>query len=273
MSFNFSYRNTYDNIEISLYCCGREQCEKSHYYGPALRSSYLVHIILSGKGIYKINNREYFLKKGDIFLIYPDELIYYEADSDDPWEYMWVGFIGTKVEDYLNNTAFSKTNPVTHLPNESNLINSINNIISATKITSNKNLKILSTLYEFFYTLLEEVPNPLESKKYNQKNYMDEALLYIQLNFLDNISVADIAKHLCIDRSYLHRLFKKYVNLSPQEYIQSLKFEKAAYLLSSTNLRISDISRSIGYTDPLLFSKTFKKIKKYTPSEYRKINL
>lgn len=273
MSFNFSYRNTFDSISLNLYTCGKEACESMHSYGPALRSGYLIHIVLSGKGTYKVNNKEYHLEAGDGFLIYPDELIYYEADKEEPWDYIWVGFVGTKVNDYLARTTLSKSNPVFSLDKNSNLIDSMYSVISATGVNTNKNLKILSTLYEFFYVLLEELPDNMENKKVSQQTYLEEALLYIQSNYQDDISVMDIANHLCIDRSYLHRIFKKHVNKSPQEYILSLKIEKAATLLSTTDLRIGDISRSVGYSDTLLFSKTFKKLKDCTPSEYRKSNV
>ena len=270
MSFNFSYRNTFDNISLNLYTCGKEICKSMHSYGPALRSGFLIHIVLSGKGIYRVNNKEYKLKAGDGFLIHPNELIYYEADNDDPWEYIWVGFIGTKVDDYLSRTTLSKSNPVFTSSENSALVDSMYSVISATHVNTNKNLKILSTLYDFFYVLLEEFPDNLENKKVSQQTYLEEALYFIQSNYQDDISVIDIANHLCIDRSYLHRIFKKHVHNSPQKYILNLKMEKAALLLTTTTLRVGDVSRSVGYNDTLLFSKNFKKLKGCTPSNYRK---
>lgn len=272
MAFNFSYRNTYDNIELNLYTCGHESCKNSHSYGPAIRSSYLIHIVLSGKGTYRVNNITYNLSAGDAFLIYPNELIYYEADRENPWEYIWVGFVGTKAYDYLNKTSISKSNPTFTLGADSKLVNSINYIINSSKVDTNKNLKILSTLYNFLFELLNEFPNEANNNRNTQQTYLDEALLYIQLNFQDTLSITDIANHLSIDRSYLHRVFKKSLNTSPQEYILNLRLEKAAELLSTTSLTIGDISRSVGYNDTMLFSKTFKKYKYCTPSIYRKLN-
>ena len=272
MAFNFSYRNPYDNIELNLYTCGHEACKSLHSYGPAIRSGHLIHIVLSGKGTYKVNNTTYTLSAGDGFLIHPNELIYYEADRDDPWEYIWVGLVGTKVCDYLNKTSLSKLNPIFTLNDDSLLVNSINSIIDSTKVDTNKNLKILSSLYNFLFELLNEFPNTINNNRNTQQTYLDEALLYIQSNFQDSISIMDIANHLSIDRSYLHRIFKKNLNISPQEYILNLKLEKAAELLSTTSLTIGDISRSVGYYDTMLFSKTFKKYNGCTPSLYRKFN-
>lgn len=272
MLFNFSYRNIYDSIELNLYTCGYDICQSGHSYGPAVRSGYLIHIILNGKGIYKVNQQEYHLEAGDGFLIHPGELIYYEADKNDPWEYIWVGFTGTKVNDYLSYSTISNTNPTFTLEPASQLVPAINKIIEATKLNSNKNLMIISTLYNFLYVLLAEFPQKTDEIKITSKMYVEEALAYIQSHYQENLSVISIADHLAIDRSYLHRIFKSYTNLSPQEYILNFKMEKAAVLLTTTNLKIGDISRSVGYNNTLLFSKTFKKIKQYTPTEYREQN-
>lgn len=273
MSFNFSYRNISDSIELNIYTCGTEKCKSMHSYGPAIRSGYLLHLILSGEGIYKVNKKTYHLKAGDGFLIYPNELIYYKADKNNPWEYAWIGFTGTKIDEYLSHTTLSKDYPIFSFNENSNLVTSMNSVISATKIESNKNLKIISSLYDFVYNLLEEIPNENIPTKATPKTYVEEALLYIQSNYQDNISVIDVANHLSIDRSYFHRIFKKYVNKSPQEYILNLRLEKAADFLLNTSLNIGDISRSVGYIDTFLFSKNFKKFKGYSPSEYRKIHI
>ena len=41
------------NLDAMIYTCGYETCEPSHSYGPVVRSGYLIHYILGGKGIYK----------------------------------------------------------------------------------------------------------------------------------------------------------------------------------------------------------------------------
>ena len=74
----------YRNIDAMIYTCGYENCAPGHSYGPIMRNGYLIHYVLSGKGIYKARGGIFRLKAGDAFLICPDELIYYEADKHDP---------------------------------------------------------------------------------------------------------------------------------------------------------------------------------------------
>ena len=269
MAFVFSNNTDYSSIELTLYTCGIESCKSGHSYGPALRSGYMIHYILDGKGIYRVNGKTYHLEKNQGFLIEPNSLIYYEADIESPWQYTWIGFNGTKAQDYLNRTTLSSDNPIFSFPENSNLLDSMNSIVSSSKAASNRNLIILSKIYEFLYLLSENFPNHEVIVTERPKTYIEEALLFIHQNYADSITIKDIATHICIDRSYLHRLFKKFTNKSPQEYLLSLRMEKAASLLTSSSFKISDISRSIGYTDALLFSKTFKKSKGLCPSDFR----
>ena len=59
---------------VKVYYCGREDCEKGHFFGPAVRSHQLIHFVLKGKGIYRTEYGEYEIKEGEAFLIRPDVL-------------------------------------------------------------------------------------------------------------------------------------------------------------------------------------------------------
>ena len=84
---------------------GYEKCQSSHRFGPSLRDNYIVHFVISGKGRYTVNDTTHHLAEGDFFLIRPNELVDYEADVQDPWEYYWIGFSGTKVKEILHTNG------------------------------------------------------------------------------------------------------------------------------------------------------------------------
>ena len=269
MLFNFS--NQYlNNLDLNLYTCGREECASSYSYGPAIRSGYIVHYILKGKGIYKVGDRTFHLEKNDGFLITPNHLVYYEADAADPWEYAWIGFSGVKAKEYLNRSSLSMDHPIFTFNEDHELIHCIDGIIAASKQIANKDLLLTSKLYEFLFLLCESYPNREVTSDVKQQKYIEDALLFIEQNYAHHITIHDIAKYISIDRSYLHRLFKQSLHKSPQEFLLNLRMDKACFLLTNSTFKIGDISRSVGYKDVLLFSKTFKRIKKCTPSEYRK---
>ena len=72
--------------------CGQERCAPGHSFGPGVREYYLLHYVLSGVGRFTVSGTTYTLHAGDIFVIRPFERIYYEADAEAPWHYVWAGF-------------------------------------------------------------------------------------------------------------------------------------------------------------------------------------
>ena len=87
------YRDTSWN-DIKLRFCGHSECLPLHYYGPGTRPYYLMHFVLSGKGRLVVNKTEYLIEEKQIFLIEPDQMVFYQADKENPWTYSWVGFNG-----------------------------------------------------------------------------------------------------------------------------------------------------------------------------------
>ena len=65
-------------------------------------------------------------------------------------------------------------------------------------------------------------------------------------------------------------MFKNAMGISPQQFLTTFRISKAQELLELTSLPIESIALSCGYSDPLVFAKSFKQIKKMSPSAYRK---
>ena len=95
------------------------------------------------------------------------------------------------------------------------------------------------------------------------------ARIYIEENYYQDISNADYAEKLGVSESYFMKQFKKYMRVSAQQYRTECRIKNAKNMLISTNYKIADISRIVGYNDSLYFSRVFKKMTDMTPTEYR----
>lgn len=87
--------------DFHLCFCGFAECKPLHSYGPAARPNYILHYVMKGKGIYQVGETKYQLKEGQVFLIEPESLTFYQADKTDPWSYLWVGFGGTEAQRFV----------------------------------------------------------------------------------------------------------------------------------------------------------------------------
>lgn len=258
--------------DLYLCYCGIEFCHSDHFYGPIIRSEYLIHFILKGRGFYTILGNTYELHPNQAFLIPPGIETTYHAVPDDPYSYIWVAFDGEKATSYLAQTALSVESPVCdlHLPVEEFRILT-DCIISAKELTVANDIKRVGYLYHILAKLIaSNQPKQLGSipLNYPSETYAEHAVQYIELNY-NKISVSDIVEHIGINRSYLYRIFKKQFGISPQEYLIKYRLEKAAALLQETSDSIIVISHDIGYEDSLAFSKAFKKHYGMSPKHYR----
>lgn len=94
-------------------------------------------------------------------------------------------------------------------------------------------------------------------------------LIYLSANYTQNYSLHDLAEHSHISEEHLSRLFRKEVGTTLTTYIADLRSKKAAELLKTTQLSISEIAMYVGYSDSNYFVKVFKKRYGMTPSAYR----
>ena len=79
--------NLYKDInwnDIKLRFCGHSECLPLHSYGPGTRPYYLMHFVLSGKGRLVVNKTEYQITENQLFLVEPDQMVFYQADKEDP---------------------------------------------------------------------------------------------------------------------------------------------------------------------------------------------
>jgi AraC-like DNA-binding protein len=255
---------------LNLDYCGREQCEPSYQFGPFVRKNYVIHVVNDGKGIYRVGDNEYEVKKGQAFLIYPKLETVYCADEADPWCYSWIGFHGFRCDEYLRSMGFSLENPVITLDEPQKLDKYFDKLISTNELTLHDELVRMSNLLEIFAVFLEnnKAQNNTE-KDYPSSVYVKYAVDYMVSHRKEKIKIDDIAKTIGISRGYLTGSFKKELGVSPQEYLINFRMEYAASLIRKTSSPIGDIAAEVGYNDAMAFSKVFKQKFHMSPTSFR----
>ena len=262
---------TKENFEVNLDECGIEQGIPGFGYKYEVLKNSVIHYVTKGCGTFKFNNKVYNLKEGDIFILLKGMDVEYMASIDDPWEYYWIGFSGSKVGEYLNRTSIIDSY-VANCSGNSKIPNIIVNMceISKTYNPSNSDdIVLLKELYSLLYTLIKEFPKPFEYKDKELHTYIQDAIDFINSNYMNSITVNDIAEHINLSRSYLYKMFMKNLKVSPQKYLINLRMYKATLLLKGTRIPIGEVASKVGYSDSLLFSKTFSKYFSMSPLNYR----
>lgn len=268
-----AYKLEFRNAQLgSLYvtCCGCSKTEPLHSFGPAVKPHYMIHYILSGKGTFTIGDTTYPLEAGYGFLIPPEELVFYQADPDDPWTYVWVGFSGELAVEHVKNMGLSRKQPIFRSDASDEIYAAVRDMMEHNTSGLANDLRRNGQLGIFLSYVAQDAPVRGRSEEDKANTYVRKAVEFIQSNYCNPIKVTDVARFVCINRSYLYTLFKNAMGFSPQQFLTSFRITKATELLQLTELPIESIAISCGYTDPLVFTKAFRQLKKRSPSAYRK---
>ena len=260
-----------ENFEMNVDECGIEQGIPGLGYNYEVLKNAVIHYVTKGYGTFKFNGKVYKLKQGDIFILLKGMQVEYVASIDDPWEYYWIGFSGSNANEYLNRTSITNS-CVANCEENSKIPQIILNMCEISKTynpSKSDDILLLKELYSLLYALIEEFPKPFEYKDKELHTYIQDALNFINSNYMHSITVQEIADYVNLSRSYLYKMFIKNLGISPQRYLINLRMYKATLLLKGTKLPIGEVASSVGYSDSLLFSKTFSKHFSMSPLNYR----
>lgn len=243
---------------------GEEMCAPGHFWGAGVRGNYVIHYVISGSGVFYCGTNKFNVKKGQIFVIFPNTVVKYQADFKDPWHYAWVVFSGDEVKKVFDHAGIDRISPVFTMPDTKRVAQVLRDMPEERGTGLFDDLKFSSLLYEFLSMLVSE-----DDVEKSENIYISAAVRYIKAHYPEDITVDRIAAHLGISRKYLFTIFKKSMGISTKDYIVDYRMKKACELLGNDDLSIGNVAYSVGYKDALTFSRMFKSKIGVSPTEYR----
>lgn len=134
--------------------------------------------------------------------------------------------------------------------------------IKTLSVSSKNRNQVMSILYCMF--------NRLNNESDEEENVLTPAIKYMEQHYMDiSLNISVLAKEAHISVSHFHKLFRKCCNITPGEYLLNLRLQKAQIMLLNSNLSVTEIAESCGFTNLYHFSRVFKKNKGISPSQYR----
>ncbi len=246
-----------DHLPIYVHSVGTHRTPHAYTCGPATRPYYLLHLIVSGYGTVERRGEVTRLTKGDCFVIRPGEIITYSSDKDEPWEYYWISFNGSMAQKLLQETTdkdFTKYKKQGYLA-----------IKTALDDTISDNIGCLQTLF----TVLDSIKKTTTEKF---DDFVKTAINYIETNYFHNFNATNLANMLSISRTHFSTTFTKRTGKSPYTYILDTRINHAIDYLLTTDMSITEIAYSVGFSSIERFSECFKAKTSLSPKEYRALH-
>lgn len=192
------------------------------------------------------------------------------------------GLSGLKIAETLKNDLRSSHIPIILLTAKSSIEDQIEGMKSQADLFISKPFN-LTYLEESIVSLLKnrtilrehytsELPSESRSNTSNKldRKFISEFTSIIEANLSnEDFSVDDIYKGLGISKIQLYRKTKALLGFNVNDYILTVRLQKAKYLLNNEDLSISEIAYKVGFASQAYFSTVFKSKFSVTPSEFK----
>jgi AraC-like DNA-binding protein len=256
------------DVDLGVLFAGTHKCPSGHRF-QGIRDHFIFHLVLSGRGVFRIADRTHVLRPGDVFFIPPGTVNDYQADEKDPWTYRYVGFSGLRAADLVRRAGLSGTRAVLRpggLSDLDQLFRGWNEILTRRK--DGYELEAVAKLYSFLALCSRNRERVLPTGTKDRKaRHVKKVIEFVRLNFQRRISVAQIAGLLGLDRTYLSGMFRERMGMSLLDFIHRTRMSRAKELLRSGTLSVAEVAYAVGYDDYFTFAKWFKRNSGKTPSE------
>lgn len=188
----------------------------------------------------------------------------YEASEEDPWTIWWLHVRGTDAAE-LTAQTLGRQSPVTRLRAMDRVVALFDELVtSLERRLSPPQLLIASGVA---WNLLTRIA--ADSILPSEGSALERAMRYLEARVDGNIQVSELAALVDMSPSHLSALFRQATGSGPAAFHTSLRMSHARNLLDTTSLSVREIAAAVGYTDPLYFSRHFRRLHGLNPTAYR----
>lgn len=241
-------------------------------------------VILSGHMLYNINGVIVHLNEGQGIFVNSRQLHY--GFSDDCSECHFICILlhplllcSTQYIEQEYITPIISNSTFSHCILNKNLVwqNHIMDTIKKMYTYCDREFSILhiqSLFYELWRELYDHAPKDEKQsfKSYHQLSILKDMIGYIQKNYGEKITLNDISFAGKVCKSSCCAIFQKFLNQTPINYLTGYRLKKAIELMQNSDMTITEIAHSVGFSGASYYTETFRKYFNISPTEYRKNN-
>lgn len=272
-------RHGTEDFPIEYYYVNKEHLQ---YVMPLhWHSEFEIIRILDGTLDLYINNIKYTMSKNDVAFINcgdlhraePKSTVYECLVFSTDLLYVKKNKVSEKYIASLSSGSVS-VRPIFH-ENGSELYSCINELFSSiNEDTSHRELKISYLLYKLIFCLYDQkmlhTKNDCDAHTSQSAKIISDLIDWIDIHCTEHITLGNLSQQSGFSEKYLCRIFKTYTSYSPIDYVNMLRINNVCRDLDSGKFTVTDAAFNNGFNNLSYFSKTFKKYKSLTPSQYLK---
>lgn len=254
--FNINYENKSEPISASI----------QHMLStiPHMHKELELIYVLEGETVAVADLNHYEIKKGDLFIAFPNQVHYYEKCSNGKYLVLIFSYDALP---YLS--TFLKGN----IPIDNTIKSADESLCDFLQTITQISGEYKNTELCGYLNLIMSFVMPKMTFRANtaaDSSTLRNILNYCSANFSENPSLDEAADALHLSKYYISHILNGRLRLSFTDYLNTLRINAACDALLGTEKRISDISEDFGFGTIRTFNRAFKDVMGLTPQDYRK---
>lgn len=271
MQFSTIHNSLDSQLEFEVNYCGSITHDTS-WTEERTRPTYAIWVVNKGNVCIEYSNRTYKLNEGDAFFFKRES--YYKAwtESQEGCSFVFILF-DVYIGRSLCSTNILQTEGILESIKVKNETDAIYDCLK--NYADNLPLALLHLKYASIYLIIKmitELRTSLVNVQKNKQEKLDNlktVLIYIDENIHREINIKELADILHMSEKYFITYFKKIIGVTPFSYITSIKMKKAYEYIGAEGYSVKQAAEILGYSDPYVFSKAFKRVYGFAPSRIR----
>jgi AraC family transcriptional regulator, arabinose operon regulatory protein len=242
-----------------------------HHFERETIDEFILLYCVEGQGWLRLAGQEHVVQPQQLVVVPRGHAHGYGAHNADPWTIHWAHFDGSQVAAFLELMDHSAQRPIltlqrAHWLDLPPLFNAMLALLSGDPSPAHV-LKAASCLRQILSTAaLDRATRCLHPAP---ESAVDRVIQLMHRNITQNLQLEEMAAHVDLSSSHLHRLFRSQTGTAPINFFMRLKIQRACELLDNTEMKINEIGHFLGYSDPHYFSRIFKQITGHAPRQFR----
>ncbi|MDU0206045.1 helix-turn-helix transcriptional regulator [Paenibacillus sp. MAH-36] len=248
---------------------GRLKAGPDYRFPQRMIDYYALHFVINGKVRHRYGDQHIELTKGDVFCAYPG-VVYHHfiVPSGQPLEMIWVSIDGGQTPLLLEKAGFHPSAPYILGMIGKELETSLIHLFSQQEDNSSRRqVDLITAIYRIFGLMIPQ--KNTEEPDAGPAGWIPRSIEYMNMHYTENINVQDVAAYISVHRAYFSKIFAEQIGMTPIQYLQKLRMERALQLLQQTRHSVSEIAMTLGYPDLYSFSRAFSKYYAVSPSKVR----
>ncbi|MET0378465.1 MAG: AraC family transcriptional regulator [Spongiibacteraceae bacterium] len=236
-----------------------------HRMQRSSHATYLLIYCTGGSGELVLENKPVVVKPGDLLILPPGIAHNYAASTSDPWSIFWVHYQGDLSAAFTEFLQLEQ--PLFSIGIQPHLIAEFETLLALRKdgVTVTHFIRGACRLK----ALLTEFACATVHSAGSRSIDMDQLLQHMQRHLGSELDLDALAATANLSKFHFIRRFRERTGHTPIQHFIHMKMQHACQLLDGSDEPIKRIASAVGYSDPLYFSRLFKRVMGVSPQHYR----